>query len=287
MLDRPAKPSPSFSRADLAALPRHVRANAGVRLAFRTVGGLTRRAVAEEWGGYRARFPTTFRPEAEAVLINTGGGMTGGDSYRADITLDAGADAVLTTQAAEKIYRSDGPDTLVETRLTLGDGARLDWLPQEAILFEGARLKRELTIEMAADARLIACESLFFGRAAMGETLDDAHWRERWRVRRGGRLIFAEDVRLEGSFRATLRRKAVADGARAVATVLCVAPDAPERLESLRDAMAASASEWGASCLDGFVVLRLLAPDAAQLRGDLARALVFLTGRALPRSWQT
>jgi urease accessory protein len=264
-----------------------VRADAGVRLAFGRTVGATRREVAEEWGGYRARFPTTFTSHCEAVLINTGGGMTGGDRYGADIALGAGADAVVTTQAAEKVYRSDGPDTAVATTVRLDAGARLDWLPQEAILFEGARLSRSLAIEMATDARLIACESVFFGRAAMGETLDDAVWRERWRIRRGGRLIFAEDVRLDGDLKATLARRAVADGARAVATVISVAPDAADQLEPLREAMVDCPCAWGATHFDGLVLLRLLSPDAALLRAALARALLHLTGRALPRSWQT
>ncbi len=94
-------------------------------------------------------------------------------------------------------------------------------------------------------------------------------------------------MRLGGSLRRTLARRAVASGARAVATVLCVAPDATDRLEPLRETLADAPSEWGVSALDGFIVLRLLSPDAARLRADLARALAFLAGRALPRSWQT
>lgn len=271
---------------DIEAPPLQIRAHGGVRVRFGQVGARTARLESAESGGYRARFPNREDGACEAVLINTGGGMTGGDSLRVDIAAEAGADAVVGSQAAEKIYRSPGPATRIETRLTLAAGARLDWLPQETILFGGSSLIRSLDVEMARDARLFACESLFFGRAAMGESLTRAELRDRWRVRRGGRLIFADDLRLEGAASRLLDRPALGGGAKAAATALLVAPDAAARLEPLRETLADAGSEWGASALDGFLVARLLSPDAATLRADLARLAIHLTGRKLPRSWQ-
>jgi urease accessory protein len=245
------------------------------------------RLVSHESGGYRARFPTRFDGCSEAVLINTGGGMTGGDSLDIAVTADAGARAVVTTQAAEKIYRSDGPDTTVCSRLSLAETATLHWLPQEAILFSGARLTRSLDVEMAATATLIACEAVYFGRAAMGEIFDGAAWRDRWRVRRDGRLIFAEDVRLEGLVNLALQRPAIAAGGRAVATVIVAAPGAESRLDGARAALAGAVSECGASALESLLICRLISPDAAALRADLARLMAALTMSPLPRSWQT
>jgi urease accessory protein len=221
------------------------------------------------------------------VLINTGGGMTGGDALATSIAVEAGAAAVVTTQAAEKIYRSQGPATEVSTRLEVGAGAVLHWLPQEAILFGRAHLRRHLEAEIAPDATLIACESVYFGRAAMGEALDEAALRDRWRIRRGGRLIFAEDVRLEGHVADILSRPAIAGGARAVATVLMVAPGALARLDAARAALANAVSECGVSGFDGMLIARFLSPDAAALRAELARFMINLTGAPLPRSWQT
>jgi urease accessory protein len=268
-------------------MPGYVRARGGVRVRFARAGGRTVRTELAESGGFRARFPNTFNPSCEAVLINTGGGMTGGDALATCITVEAGAAAVVTTQAAEKIYRSQGPATEVSTRLEIGAGAALHWLPQEAILFGQAHLRRHLEAAMAPDATLIACESVYFGRSAMGEVLDEAILRDRWRIRRGGRLIFAEDVRLEGRVAEILSRSAIAGGARAVATVLLVAPGAPERLDEARAALVEAVSECGVSGFDGMLIARFLCPDAAALRADLARFIITLTGAALPRSWQT
>lgn len=268
-------------------MPGHMRADGGVRVRFGLAGTRTVRSEVAESGGYRARFPTTYNDTSEAVLINTGGGMTGGDCFAARIEVDAGARAIVTTQAAEKIYRSQGPETLVSTQLDVGAGARLHWLPQEAILFARANLNRTLDADIAPDATLIVCESVYFGRFAMGEILESASLRDRWRVRRGGRLIFAEDVKLDGLVNLALQRKAVAAGARATATVLLVAPDAAARLDTAREELADAISECGVTALDGMLIARFLSPDAAALRADLARFMIHLTGAALPRSWQT
>jgi urease accessory protein len=268
-------------------MPAHVRANGGVSLRFGLAGERTVRLDVAESGGFRARFPSTFDETCQAVLINTGGGMTGGDRCATRILADAGTRAVVTTQAAEKIYRTEGPDTQVSTHLSLGAGASLAWLPQEAILFGGSSLKRTLDVDMAPDARLIACESVYFGRFAMGEILTTAIWRDRWRISRGGRLVFAEDVRLEGMVNLSLQRPAIAAGARAVASVVMAATDAEGRLDAAREALIGAVSECGATSYDGLLIARFLSPDAAALRADLARFMIHLTGAPLPRSWQT
>lgn len=267
-------------------LPAYVRAHGGVRLRFGHVGGRTQRLELAESGGYRARFPTRFDTACEAVLINTGGGMAGGDRMAVDMVADAGSDAEIATQAAEKIYRSQGADTLIETRLTVGEGASLAWLPQECILFSGARLSRSLAIDLAADARLVACESTVFGRTAMGEAVTRGSLRERWRIRRAGRLVFADDVRLDGAIADRLARSAIAAGARASATVVAIEPGIAGRLEAIRSLLSEEPEvEAGAGVLGELLVTRLLSPDAAALRRSLVTLLGHLTGRALPRTW--
>lgn len=267
-------------------LPAFVRARGGVRIEVgRTPRGSAALRVAES-GGYRVRFPRSALG-CEGVLINTGGGMTGGDRLSLDVLVRDGAAATLTTQAAEKIYRSRGADVEIAIRLDLRAGARLDWLPQEQILFDRARLSRTLDVDMAGDATLTLLESTFFGRTAMGEALRDAAFRDRWRIRRDGRLALAEDVRLEGDVAARLARPAVGAGARAIATLVHVAPDAEARLEPLREILAGAACECGASAWNGLLVARFLHADAAALRADLARILQAFRGARLPRSWQT
>ena len=281
--------APALPQSPEPILPDYVRADGGVRLRFGKVGARTMRLELAESGGYRARFPTAYDERCEAVLINTAGGMAGGDRAVTRIVLDPGAQAVVTTQAAEKIYRSQGSQTQVETRIDVATGAELAWLPQETILFSGSRLSRSLDVALAADAGFIAAETLYFGRAAMGESLSRGHLHDRWRIRRDGKLIFAEDLRLDGAIDATLGRKAVGQGARAVATVLATGSGQPEKLPEIRallaDDSAFTAVEAGAGTLDGFLLIRLLSSDAQALRRALVMLLGHLTGRALPRTW--
>src|SRR5688572_28917198 len=190
----------------VSRVPDFVRADGSVRVVFgEAARGAVPLAIAET-GGYRVRFPRS----GEGVLINTGGGMAGGDRMSVRIAALTGADAVVTSQAAEKIYRSDGPDAEIAVSLSLESKIRLAWLPQEQILFDGARLARTLDVALSADASLILIESVVFGRLAMGERVQSGRFRDRWRIRRDGRLIFAEDVHLDGAVAETLARRAVA-----------------------------------------------------------------------------
>jgi urease accessory protein len=273
------------TRPPEAMLPRFVRADGGVRVRIgATARGSAPLEIAES-GGYRVRF---LRGAAcEGVLINTGGGMAGGDTMRIAAALDDGAAAVLTTQAAEKIYRSQGDPTTIAINLALGAASRLDWLPQEQILFDEARLTRRLDAALAPDASLLLVESAVFGRLAMGESVRQGLLRDRWRVRRGGRLVFAEEVRLDGAIADLLDRRALGGGARALATVLFVSPDAEAQRDAARAAMEGAPSEWGISALDGMLIARLLGADPQALRADLARLVEFLRGAPMPRSWRT
>ena len=269
-----------------APLPPYVRAHGGVRL----VVGATERGSAPlevaESGGYRVRFPTTASG-CEGVLINTGGGMAGGDCVAVEATVLPRARATVTTQAAEKIYGSEGADTEVTIRLVLQAGSRLDWLPQEQILFDEARMRRRLDVHVDEGATLTLVESVVFGRVAMGEAFRTGAFRDRWRLRRSGRLVFAEDVRLDGLVEETLARKAVGAGARALATVLYVAPHAETRRAEARAALEGARAECGVSAWDGMLVARFLSPDPQVLRADLVRFLEQCRGAPMPRSWQS
>lgn len=263
------------------ALPAYIRAQGRVRLGFAANARGTHIADLSESGGFRVKFPKGRI--CEAVVVNTAGGMTGGDALEMQITATAGAQAVVVTQSAEKIYRSDGAETRISAAATLESGASLTWAPQETILFNGARVRRALAVDMAEDAMLLAAETVVFGRTAMGETLTDACFADRWRVRRGGRLVFADDVRLSGDVAATLARPAVGDGARAAATVLYVSPEAAARLEEVR--ALALTCEWGAGSWDDLLCARLVGPDASAVRAGVGVLLAFLSGRPLPRVW--
>lgn len=270
-------------------VPGFVRADGVLRARFLRQPLGTEAAELRESGGFRIRFPRVHGcPDAacETVMINTGGGMTGGDRLSVALALEAGAKVVATTQSAEKLYRSDGPATALDVSLVLSAGAQLAWLPQEQILFSGSRLARRFNCDMAPDATLTMAETLVFGRLAMGEVLGDGLVDDRWRIRRGGRLAYAENTRLSGPLDAMLQRPALAGGARAVATVLHVAPDAESRLEEARDAIADAVGDCGASAWSGMLVLRFAAAEPACLRADLARFLNRFRAVPLPRVWQ-
>ncbi len=265
-------------------LPSYVRAEGRLRMRLAVRPRGTEAIELSESGGYRIRFPRVG--PCEAVMINTGGGMTGGDRLTVDIALDAGAEAVATTQSAEKLYRSTGASSMVDVRLALAGGSRLAWLPQESILFSGARLDRRFDIDIDPSATLTLCEAMIFGRVAMGETLGDGLIRDRWRVRRGGKLLFAEAIRLDGTLAGGLAHPTVAGDARAVATILHVAPDAEARLDEARAALANATSDCGASAWSSMLVARFAGPSPSSLRKDVARFLETFLAAPLPRVWQ-
>lgn len=278
--------SDAWSGGEGLALPAaHQRARGVLTLAFRRRGEATALADLRQEGCLRARFPRT--PDGlEAVTLNTSGGIAGGDRLRTGIRLDEGARVTIAAQAAERFYRAlpADPPAHIRTTVSLAAGAALDWLPQEAILFDGAALDRVLAVDMAADACFLGIESLVFGRAAMGERVRTARLADTIRVRRAGTLVLHDAIRLQGAVDEVLARPAVAAGARGVATLVLVAPDAETRLAAVRAALAGA--EAGASAWNGLLLARILAPDGAALRQAVMAGLECLRGgRKLPRVW--
>lgn len=261
------------------------RARGEVSLGVAHRGGRHGVAALRQAGCGRLLFPAIAAgAPLEAVIVNTGGGLTGGDRFEAQVRLEAGAEALVTTQACEKIYRSSGETALVDTRLSAGADARLLWLPQETILFDKARLQRRLTIEIEESATLLALEAVLLGRLASGERLTAGLFRDSWRLRRGRRLVFAEEMALEGDVPARLSARATLNGAHAYATIVLAAPEAGRHLATVRDMLNNEAVEGGASTFDGLCVVRLVAQDGAALRRTLAPLLKQLGGE-LPRVW--
>lgn len=219
----------------------------------------------------------------EALLINSSGGLTGGD--RLDWTAEClGGALTVTTQACEKIYRARDGEAETRVSLKVGPGAALEWLPQETILFDGGALRRTLDADVEAGGRLLAMEAVVLGRTAMGETVTTGAVHDRWRIRQEGRLVFADDLRLTGDLEAVGAGRAVLAGARAFASILMIDPDAPRRLAAVREALGETG---GASAFEGRLFARIAAPDGFALRAALIPALEALRdGRPLPRAWR-
>lgn len=259
------------------------RATGHIALSVSVYDGMTRRTRVHEDGSLRVRFPNATPDALEAVIVNTGGGMTGGDRFTVDMTVGEGASLIAGTAAAEKIYRSSGADAEMDVRLTLEKGARLAWLPQETILFDRARLKRRIDIDLAEGASLIMAEAVVFGRAAMGEAMNEGFFTDAWRIRRAGKLIYADTARLNGAIADKMAQRAVTKGGIAIATVL-FAPGSDAALEQVRGLGDTFTGEVGISAWNGLAVARLCAKDGASLRRDLIAVLAAL-GTPVPRLW--
>jgi urease accessory protein len=260
------------------------RARGAVSFDVRQVDGVTRRRHLHESGSLRVRFPS---PEAEglsAVFVNTAGGVAGGDRFDIDIATGEGSRLTVTTAAAEKIYRAEGPSARLTIALKAQARSHLSWLPQETILFDRARVLRRIDIDLAESASLLLCEIVVFGRAAMGERMLHGEFVDRWRLRRGGRLVFAENVRLDGNIGEKLASPAIANGGVAVGTALII-PGDEAIVERIRDVTKSLSGEVGISAWNGFAMARFCAQDAARLRSDMMAVLGRASGSALPRLW--
>ncbi|MGP0088780.1 MAG: urease accessory protein UreD [Xanthobacteraceae bacterium] len=258
------------------------RAVGEIALAVASTAGRSRRTDTREAGSLRVRFPSTGA-DLEAVIINTAGGAAGGDRYDLDVTVGADARLTVTTAAAEKIYRSLGTDTTVAIRLRVEAGGTLHWLPQETIVFDRSQLSRTIDIELAPGASLLVAEALVFGRTAMGEAVEQGRVHDRWRVRLGRRLIFAEAVRLDGAIAGALLERPVAAGGSAIATVLKLPADAASA--AALAGRVGFAGEVGVSAWNGFALARLCARDGAALRQDLRTVLASFGEDCVSRLW--
>ena len=269
------------------------RARGELTLTFAADGGTTRIGELYQTDPCRVLTPVPDPGEPQtAMLITTAGGLTGGDSLRLAVTVKSGADALCTPQAAEKIYRSaDDGAADIDLALTVEAGARLEWLPQEMILFDGARLKRQIRIELSAGARLLAGDITVFGRSARGERFSRGFLLDRWQVRREGRLIWTDATRLDGDPLTSIDHPAGFDGAAAQALILYQGPEAEASRDLARTAAQAEAMQAGATLMEGLLLVRLLDCDAARLRRHFAKLWSVLRpgmGRQahMPRHWQ-
>lgn len=256
-------------------------------------GKATRLKHLYQEGCLKGRLPKSYdRGCPDVALINLAGGLTGGDDVRVDVSIGEGASAGVTTQAAEKLYRSTGARCIVDNRLSVAAGAWAEWLPQETIFFDGANLKRSLRIDAAPSARLMAVEAVIFGRAAMGETVADGRFLDRVEVRLDGHLFWHESTRVEHAMADALAHPAMGAGTIASATLLLVAEDATDWLAPLRGWLDAEGVHAGVTAMPPLLVARLLSNDPLRLRGVLVQALSRLRAgvaglpEVMPRLWQ-
>jgi urease accessory protein len=211
-------------------------------------------------------FPRAGCAVEEAVLINTAGGIAGGDRLESGVTALANASIAVTTQAAEKVYRALNEPARIATRLKACEAAKLAWLPQETIVFNWARLSRETEIELSSGAELLALEWLVLGRAAHGEEMVGGHITDSWRVKKDGRLIWADNFRATDETFPHLHRKALLSNCKAIATLVYFGPDLDKRLAFLRDIAPSLACDCAATSVGGLIIVRFAAKVSSDLR---------------------
>lgn len=269
------------------------RSEGRVEVRFKDRNSVSSLAHLYQRGCGRVRFPAVENPDyPEAVLINTAGGLTGGDHMTFDIRLDAGARLTVSGQAAERIYRSIGTTAIIEAEMTVAEGATLEWLPQETILFDNSRFHRMNSVALEKGSRLLALEATVFGRTAHGETLRSASLKDGWRIRRDGELIWYDNFILEGDIQAKAQHPALLDGARGMATLLLVDDMAEVYLETARAAVRDCGVRAAVTCRDCLLIVRLIAAGGYELRKALARIIIemrrALTGHPamLPKVWE-
>jgi urease accessory protein len=263
------------------------RANGAGRIGVGTRDGRTVLATLYQEGCAKIRLPNTHSPALEAVLINTAGGLTGGDDLSWSVEAAPDARLALTTQACERVYRTTGPTARVETRLSVGAGAHVDWLPQETILFEDSALDRRIEIDLAEDASLTAIEAILLGRDAMGEEARHARLSDNWRIRRAGRLVHAEATRLSDHPSFERDAPSLLAGMRAFASLVHIAPNAERRLPSIR-ARLPDDPRIAVSADGERLVIRAMAQSGLALRRMIVPIVADLSGAgSLPRLWHS
>ena len=215
----------------------------------------------------RVMFPRAGgEPAEEAVLINTAGGVAGGDRLECSVTALAAASIAVTSQAAEKVYRALQEPAIIATKLKACDGAKLAWLPKETIAFNCARLSRSTEIELCSGAELLALEWLVLGRAEHGEEMTGGHIADSWRVRKDGRLIWADSFRVADETFPHLHKRALLSNCKAVATLIYFGPDLDKRLELFRDLARSQECHCAATSVGGLIIVRVAASASSDLR---------------------
>ena len=261
-------------------------------LVVKNSGERTRIDKLYQLGSAKIRFPKPTISTLEAVLINTAGGLTGGDRINWRAVAGKDCELTLTTQASEKVYKSTGGIATANIGLSAEHNASLSWLPQDTILFEKSAITRTIELDLDPTANCLIVEPITFGRKAMGEEVCNCRFQDSWNIRVGGNLVHSERFKLDGDATAVLAKTATAGGAAATATVLFVGPNAVSRLQEVRDCLAPTGVVAGASAMQldqtGKLLARIVAEDGYSLRNALAPLIRLLNGKAgLPKIWAT
>ena len=183
----------------MSPAPVLARSNGYCGLSFSGASPRKQLRLLDQTSPCRVLFP---RPEEadvfEAAIVTTTGGLAGGDRIAMSIAATEEARVGVTTQAAEKVYRSLGDWTDLSVDISVDSGAALEWMPQETILFNASRFRRRTTIDLRDGASFVGGEMTIYGRTAHGEADPLIDLFDSWRLRKDGRLAWAENYGFRG-----------------------------------------------------------------------------------------
>ena len=246
--------------------------------------GRAQLATLEQAGSAKAMLPRVHGVVPEVVFLNTSGGLTGGDRLSYHLEIPPDTEVTGTTQTAERGYASPGPAASVRVTASVGAGGRLNWLPQETLIYENAHVSRETKIELYGNATCLLVETIVLGRHAMGEVPRQARLTDRKLVQRDGRPVWAETLHFDRQALSQTGQPAVLNGANCFAVIALIAPDAPDLTERIRSTLTEPGCRSAASGWAGKLLVRITATDGWPLRCQIARTLRTLI--PLPRVWQ-
>ena len=270
---------------DHCAISSLQRSRGSASVGFTARQGRARLATLHQSGSAKAMLPRVHGPVPEVVFLNTSGGLTGGDTLSYHLDVPAETQVTATTQTAERGYASAGPIATVKVTARVGAGGRLNWLPQETLIYESANVSRETIVDLTGDAVCLMVETIVLGRHAMGEVPRAARVTDCRLIRRDGRPVWAETMRLDPVTLSQTEQPAVLRGARCYAVIALISPTAPDLTNCVRATLTESGCQSAASGWDGKLLIRILAKDGWPLRRQVARTLCVLTP-TLPRVWQ-
>lgn len=271
---------------DLTPEARMQRSQGSARVGFAARDGRARLATLHQSGSAKAMLPRVAGQVPEVVFLNTSGGLTGGDSLSYHLDIPAKTEVTATTQTAERGYASTGAQARVSVTAQVGAGGRLNWLPQETLIYEASNVSRETIVDLDADATCLLVETIVLGRHAMGEFPQEARLTDRRLIRRQGKPVWAETLHLDGDALHHSTQPALLGNARAFAIIALFGPAAQDATDSVRPLLDEPGCSAAASGWDGKLLVRILAHDGWPLRRQIARVLRALNHNTLPRVWQ-
>ena len=235
-------------------------------------------------GSLKVLIPKAKSTYAEAVLINTGGGIVGGDYLSVEVNAFNETKTWVTTQASEKVYRSDGELSHLKSRINIGNNSTLFWCPKETILFNNSKFKRNLEFNIKTSSKLFIVENVVFGRLASGELDADCFFFDQWRIKRDEKLIFAENFLFEN--KKSMYRKTNLGDYRSLLNIVYVSKDSNNYLNKMRNIISAGNIFGEASCWNDFIYLRALANNTVEFKKTIEEILILLVGDKsnIPRS---